>query len=150
MLVSEAMTHNVRLVTSEHSISDAAWIMADSAIGALPVGDNERLVGMITDRDIAVRAVAQGLPPETKVGDVMSREVKYCFEDDELSQVANTIGDLNLHRLPVLNRSKRLVGIVSLADIAAARAQDEPDAADETLPERGARLDRLTNSSGSD
>lgn len=139
MLVSRAMTHNVRLVTSDHSISDAAWIMADCAVGALPVGDNDRLVGMITDRDITVRAVAQGLPPDTRVGDVMSREVKYCFDDDEVSQVEHTIGDLHIHRLPVLNRSKRLVGIVSLADIAIAREQDAADAADEALSESLAR-----------
>lgn len=146
MLVSRAMTHNVRLVTSEQSISDAAWIMADCAIGVLPVGDDDRLVGMITDRDITVRAVAQGLPPETRVGDVMSPEVTYCFDDDEVSQVEHIIGELHIHRLPVLNRSKHLVGIVSLADIAAAREQDEGNAAHVTLSER---MERLA-SSGSD
>ena len=73
---------------------------------------------MITDRDIAIRAVAQGKSPETKVRDVMSHEVKYCFEDEELDHVARNMGDIQVHRLPVLNRDKRLVGIVSLADVA--------------------------------
>ncbi len=131
MLVSRAMTHNVRFVTPEHSISEAAWIMADCDIDALPVGDSDRLVGMITDRDITVRAVAQGLSPETRVGDVMSPEVKYCFDDEEVSQVERTIGDLHIHLLPVLDRSEHLVGIVSLADIAAAREQNEADESDE-------------------
>jgi len=139
MLVSKAMTLNVRLISSEHSISDAAWIMNNCGIGALPVGENDRLVGMITDRDIAVRAVAQGLPPETKVRAVMSPDVKYCFDDDEISHVAHTIDDLHIHRLPVLNHGKHLVGIISLADIAAAKERTGTDMPDEKLVERLAK-----------
>ncbi len=124
MQVSKAMTRDVRIANPDHSICDVARIMADCNVGALPVGDKDRLVGMITDRDIAVRAVAQGLPPDTKVREVMSPEVKYCFEDEEISHVVHNIGDLQVHRLPVLSRGKRLVGIVSLADIAASEGAD--------------------------
>lgn len=130
MQVSKAMTRDVRIANPDQSICDVARIMADNDVGALPVGEKDRLVGMITDRDIAVRAVAQGMPPETKVRAVMSPEVKYCFEDEELSHVVHNIGDLQIHRLPVLSRSKRLVGIVSLADIA---ATEGPDAAGEAV-----------------
>lgn len=119
MKVSQAMSSNVRIADPNQSICDVARIMADYDVGALPVGENDRLVGMITDRDIAVRAVAQGLSPETKVRDVTSEEVMYCFEDEEISHVAQNIGDIQVHRLPVLDRNKRLVGIVSMADIAA-------------------------------
>ena len=130
MQVSKAMSRNVRIANPDHSICDVARIMADADVGALPVGDKDRLVGMITDRDIAIRAVAQGLPPETKVREVMSQDVKYCFEDEEISHVVDNIGDIQVHRLPVLSRAKRLVGIVSLADIA---ASEGPDAAGEAV-----------------
>jgi CBS domain-containing protein len=118
MQVSQAMTRNVQVASPDQSISDVARIMADCDIGSLPVGDHDRLVGMITDRDIAVRAVAKGRSSDTKVREVMSSDIMYCFEDEEISDVAHNIGDIQVHRLPVLNRDKRLVGIVSLADIA--------------------------------
>ena len=82
------------------------------------MGENDRLVGMITDRDIAVRGVAAGMGPQAKVGDVMNLEVKYCFEDQEVDEVLRNMGELQVRRLPVLNRDKRLVGIVSLSDLA--------------------------------
>src|SRR5690606_15169161 len=97
--------------------------------GAMPVGDNERLIGMITDRDIAVRAVATGMGPDAKIRDVMSTEVKYCFEDEEIEDVLENMGDLQVRRLPVLNRDKRLVGIVSLGDLAANGETEEAGAA---------------------
>jgi IMP dehydrogenase len=118
MQVREAMTSDVKLVDSHQSIQDAARMMAECNVGSLPVGDNGRLVGMITDRDIAIRAVAAGKAANTQVGQVMSKEVKYCFDDEDVSHVAQNMGDIQLHRLVVLNRDKRLVGIVALADIA--------------------------------
>jgi len=118
MRVNEAMTRDVRIASPEQSIRDAACAMADIDAGALPVGENDRLVGMITDRDIAVRAVAQGLSPETAIRDVMSQEVLYCFEDEDLDAVARNMSDVKVRRLPVLDRGKRLVGIVSLGDLA--------------------------------
>lgn len=118
MRVSEAMTRDVRVATPGQSIRDVAKIMAEIDAGSMPVGENDRLVGMITDRDIAIRAVAHGKGPETPVRDVMSKEVKYCFEDEDLEHVAKNMGDIQVRRLPVVNRDKRLVGIVSLGDIA--------------------------------
>ena len=118
MRVSEAMTRDVRLAQPGQTIRDAARIMADIDAGAVPVSENDRLVGMITDRDIAVRAIAQGKGPDTPVREVMSQEVKYCFDDEELDHVAKNMGDIRVRRLPVVNREQRLVGIVSLGDVA--------------------------------
>ena len=118
MRVSEAMTRDVRVATPGQSIRDVAKMMAEIDAGAMPVGENDRLVGMVTDRDIAIRAVAQGKGPDTPVREVMSSEVKYCFEDEDLEHVAKNMGDIQLRRLPVVNREKRLVGIVALGDVA--------------------------------
>jgi CBS domain-containing protein len=118
MNVSEAMTPEVRLVRPEQTIREAARLMSELDIGALPVHENDRLVGMLTDRDIAVRAVADGLNPDTPIREVMSAEIMYCFEDQPIEEVAENMSEQRLRRLPVLNRSKRLVGILSLADIA--------------------------------
>jgi CBS domain-containing protein len=118
MRVSEAMTRDVRVASPGQSIRDVAKIMAEIDAGSVPVGENDRLVGMITDRDIAIRAVAAGKGPDTPVRDVMSKEVKYCYDDEDLEHVAKNMGDIKVRRLPVVNRDKRLVGIVSLADIA--------------------------------
>ena len=118
MRVSEAMSRDVRIATPDQTICEAACIMSEIDVGALPVGENDRLVGMITDRDIAVRAVAADKPPSTKVRDVMSREVLYCYEDQDLDELAINMGDEQVRRMPVVNRDKRLVGIVSLGDLA--------------------------------
>ena len=118
MRVSEAMSRDVRIATPGQSIRDAARIMAEIDSGAMPVGENDRLVGMITDRDIAVRAVAAGKGPDTPVREVMSPEVKYCFEDEDMEHVARNMAEIKVRRLPVMNRDKRLVGILSLGDVA--------------------------------
>ncbi len=118
MRVKEAMTRDVRLCTPGSSIRECAKMMAEIDAGVLPVGENDRLIGMITDRDIAIRAVAAGKGPDTPVRDVMSKEVKYCFEDDELDHVAKNMGSIRVRRLPVVNRDKRLVGILSVGDLA--------------------------------
>ena len=124
MRVSEAMTREVRVASPGQSIRDVARMMAESDAGAMPVGDNDRLVGMITDRDIAIRAVAQGKGPDTPVRDVMSTEqVLYCYEDEELDHVAKNMSQQQVRRLPVVNREKRLVGIVSLGNIAQAESR---------------------------
>jgi CBS domain-containing protein len=117
MKVSKYMTRNVQLVTPTQSIRDAAKIMAELDAGALPVQQDDRLVGMITDRDIAVRAIAEGKSPDTPVRDVMSEEVLYCFDDQEVKEIARNMGDVKVRRLPVVNRDKRLVGIISLSDL---------------------------------
>jgi CBS domain-containing protein len=118
MKVSKLMTRDVQLVTPTQTLRDAARMMAELDAGALPVQDDDRLVGMITDRDIVVRAVAQGKSPDTPVRDVMSREVLYCFDDQEIKDIARNMGEVKVRRLPVVNRDKRLVGIVSLGDLA--------------------------------
>jgi CBS domain-containing protein len=119
MKVSDVMTRDVELVSPDDTTQTAARIMKDIGAGALPLGENDRLVGMITDRDIAVRAVAEGMAPDrTKARDVMTPEVRYVFEDEDVAGVAGKMGEWQVRRLPVLNRDKRLVGIVSLGDLA--------------------------------
>jgi CBS domain-containing protein len=116
--VSEAMTRDVRLTTPDETIQKAARLMASLDAGVLPVGENDRLVGMITDRDIAIRGVAQGKGPRTKVREVMTADVKYCFDDQDVEEVTRNMADIQVRRLPVVNHDKRLVGILSLSDIA--------------------------------
>lgn len=120
--VSEAMSRDVRIANPDEPISEVAKVMAEIDAGALPVGDNDRLVGMITDRDIALRAVAARKGPDTPVREVMSTEVKYCFEDEDLDHVVANMSEIRVRRLPVVNREKRLVGIVSLGDVAIAES----------------------------
>ena len=115
MKVLEMMTDSVELISPDETIGDAARKMSELDVGALPVGDGDKLVGMITDRDITVRAVAKGLDPETKIRTVMTKDVKYCFEHDEIDDIAQNMADIQVRRLPVLNQNKR---IVSLADLA--------------------------------
>jgi CBS domain-containing protein len=118
MRVSDAMTRDVRVASPGQTIRDVAKLMDEIDAGSVPVGENDRLIGMITDRDIAVRAVAAGKGPETPVRDVMSSDVKYCYEDEDLDHVAKNMADIKVRRLPVVSREKRLVGIVSLGDLA--------------------------------
>ncbi len=118
MKVSDIMTRDVRLLSPEQTIREAASLMAEIDAGAVPVGEDDRLIGMITDRDIVIRAVAQGKSPAKKVGDVMSKELLYCFENDDLEDVARNMARAQVRRLPVLNSHKRLVGIISLGDLA--------------------------------
>ena len=119
MKVSEIMTREVETVTPDTTIQEAAKLMARVDAGALPILDNGRLSGIITDRDIAVRAVGEGRnPASTKVRDIMSGQVKHVTEDDDVEEVADTMADLQVRRLPVVNREQRVVGIVSLGDIA--------------------------------
>ena len=128
MNVSACMSNDVRLASPDETIAEAAQAMKDIDAGVLPVGENDRLVGMITDRDIAIRAVAAGLGPDTPVRQVMSKEVCYCFDDEALDDVAMQMADLQVRRLPVLNRDKRLVGIITLGDLAQT-GEEHPSAA---------------------
>jgi len=118
MKVSDKMTRNVRVVSPDDTVQQAARNMAECDAGALPVSQGDRLVGMVTDRDIAVRGVAQGKGLDAKVSEVMTPDVKYCFEDEDLDDVAHNMGEQQVRRLPVMSRDKKLVGIVSLGDIA--------------------------------
>jgi CBS domain-containing protein len=125
MKISECMTRDVELASPDMSLRDAARLMARCDAGALPVGENDRLVGMLTDRDIAIRAVADGKGPDAKVRDAMSTDVRWCYEDDDAEDALEMMGEQQVRRLPVLSHEKRLVGIVSLGDIAGgAKAQE--------------------------
>src|SRR5262249_9696431 len=118
MKISQMMTHDVRLARPDQTVEQAASLMAEMDVGVLPVGDDDRLIGMITDRDIAVRCVAKGKGPDTRVREIMSEEVKYCFADQDIEEVASNMAEIQVRRLPVVDRNKRLVGIVSLGDMA--------------------------------
>jgi CBS domain-containing protein len=118
MRVSEAMTRQVRICTPGQSIREVAKTMAEIDAGAMPVGENDRLIGMITDRDIAIRGVALGKGPDTPVREIMSEHVEYCYDDEDLDRVAEGMARVRVRRLPVVNREKRLVGILSLGDVA--------------------------------
>jgi len=129
MKVSEVMTQDVRLIEPTQTIRDAARLMAEMDAGIMPVREGDRLVGMITDRDIAVRAVAEGKGPDTPIRDVMTQDVKYCYEDDDTHDVARNMADIQVRRLPVLSRDKRLVGIISLGDMAMSDSSERVGAA---------------------
>jgi len=117
MKVNKVMTRDVRLLKPGQTIGEAAMLMAEVDSGALPVSDNDRLVGMITDRDIVIRGLAKGKSADTKVAEIMSKEVLYCFDTDEVEDAARNMGKARVRRLPVLNKDKQLVGIVSLGDL---------------------------------
>jgi len=118
MQVSEVMSTNVKIASPDDTLQRIAQSMAELDAGVMPVGANDRLIGMITDRDIVIRAVSRGLSPEsTTVREVMSVEVHFCYADDDVDEVAQNMADWRVRRLPVLDLDKRLVGIVSLGDI---------------------------------
>ncbi|SMF73124.1 CBS domain-containing protein [Xaviernesmea oryzae] len=122
MKVSEIMSRDVQIANPQQTIAEIARKMADQEIGFMPVGDGDRLVGFITDRDMVVRGLADGLAGDAKVREVMTRDVKYCFEDDDVDDVARNMGQVQVRRLPVVNRDKRLTGVISLGDAALAEA----------------------------
>lgn len=132
MRIEEIMTAHVCLVRPDQTVEEAAKIMLQEDLGFLPVGDDDRLLGILTDRDITVRVIAEGRDGRARVGDVMSKDVRYCFADQSVDEVVANLGDIQVRRLPVISREKRLVGIVSLAD--AARKHD-PEAAGAALNE---------------
>lgn len=122
MIVRDCMTTKVELVTPDMNVAEAAKKMRDGDFGILPVQKNDRLVGMLTDRDIAVRCVAEGGDSKSiHVGEIMTDKVLYCYEDQNLNEVVKNLGDNQIRRLPVLNRNKRLVGILSLGDMTHSR-----------------------------
>lgn len=127
MQVKEVMTRGVECVRPNDSISAAAKRMKELDIGALPVcGDDDRMAGMITDRDITIRATAGSCDPlSTSVRDVMTPGIVYVFEDQDVTEAANLMKENRVRRLPVLQRDKRLVGIVSLGDLAVDTGDDE-------------------------
>lgn len=117
--VSQAMTRGVRTIAPHDTLVAAAQAMEELDIGALPVCDGDRLVGMLTDRDIVIRAVAQSCAIEdTKVADVMTEDTVCCFEDQSIDEVQEQMSDSQIRRVPVVDREKHLVGMLSLGDLA--------------------------------
>lgn len=139
--VKDVMTSGVRTLSPRDTVALAAQAMEELDIGAVPVCDGQRIVGMVTDRDIVVRGVAQELPASTPLEDVMSADVEWVFEDEDLVQVAAKMQQCQIRRLPVVDRDRRLVGILSLGDLAAkGHARQAGDAlADISEPARPTR-----------
>jgi len=126
MNVDSVMTREVAVVSPTDSVRAAADVLKRLNIGSAPVCNGRSLVGMITDRDIAVRAVAYGRDPvNTPVEQVMTRDVIYCFDDQDVQEVADAMAASQVRRMPILNRQHELVGIVSLGDLAVDLADDE-------------------------
>jgi CBS domain-containing protein len=125
MLLRDMMTINIEDISADATLMQAAEKMKLLDIGAIPVRENDRLVGMITDRDIAVRAVAEGRDPKKMpVRDAMSREIWFCYEDQSVESAAKLMEEKQIRRLPIFDRSERAIGMVSLGDLAV-RNQDD-------------------------
>lgn len=134
MELREIMTRNVEVVSGEASLRDAAVKMKNLDVGLIPVCDGNRLQGMLTDRDITIRATADGRDPNaTKVTEVMSTDLAYCLEGQEIEEAVSLMAARQIRRLPIVNEDKQLVGIVSLGDLAV-HARDH-DLAGQTLQE---------------
>jgi CBS domain-containing protein len=126
MKISEVMTRHVEIVEPEATLKDAAQLMDDQDVGALPVCDNDRLVGIITDRDIIVRAVSAGVDPNrSRVADSMTSPILYCFDDQDSDEVRHMMEEKKVRRLPVLDRSRRMIGIVSQSDLVLGHSEHE-------------------------
>lgn len=118
ILIKDVMSPAFQLISPDDTIQKAAQIMRDKDIGFLPVAANDKIIGTLTDRDIAIRVVAEGKDIQTsKVRDYMSHHVYYCYDDQTINEVCRNMGEMKVSRFPVVNRSKRLVGIVSYADL---------------------------------
>jgi len=120
--IREIMSRDVKVMNPSSTIRQAAEQMKSLDVGAVPVCDGQKLIGMITDRDIAVRTVAEGKDPaQTKVSDIMSGDVVWCFEDASPQEVAAKMAEHQVRRIPIVSREKKLVGIVALADLASSQ-----------------------------
>jgi CBS domain-containing protein len=117
-LLKDVMSRDVKVINPDMTIQAAAALMRDEGFGMMPVGENDRMIGAISDRDIAVRAVSEGRDGNTTVRDVMSEGVAWAYENDTVERGASIMSENQVRRLPVVNRDKRLVGIVSLGDFA--------------------------------
>lgn len=140
--ISQVMTRDVRVLSPDDTLQRAAQTMDELNVGAVPVCDGSRLVGMITDRDIAVRAVSAAMPADsTRVSEVMTDQVHWCFEDQDVDEVMNQMRDVQIRRVPVVDHDKKLVGIVSLGDLATKSGADVEgtleDISEPSEPDRG-------------
>jgi CBS domain-containing protein len=130
MKIADVMTRDVRVIQPDRTVRDAARLMDELNVGSLPVCDGRRLIGMITDRDITVRSTAAGMPPDRhSVREIMTDEVEWCYDDDDVDEIVEIMGRRQIRRIPVVNHQKRLVGIVALGDL----AEDSEDQAERAL-----------------
>lgn len=119
MKVRDVMSGDVKTIAAASTLQEAAELMKRHDIGSVPVAEDDRLVGMVTDRDLVIRALAEGIPADTEVRSVMTGQVMYCYDDQELAEAVRTMAGLEIRRLPVVDRDKRLVGVLSLSNVAA-------------------------------
>ena len=126
--LKDLMSRDVKVISPDLTIREAARTMSDGDFGMLPVGEKDRMIGAISDRDIAIRAVAEGTGPDTKVREIMSTNVYWAYDDDTVEHAAKLMSDHQVRRLPVVNHDKRLVGIVALGDFAVDSSDIKPAA----------------------
>ena len=126
--LKDLMSRDVKVISPDMTIRDAARKMRDGDFGMMPVGEDDRLIGTISDRDIAIRAVAEGKDAATSVRDVMSEGVAWAYEDDSVEEATKIMSERQVRRLPVVDRNKRLVGIVALGDFAVESSEIRPAA----------------------
>ena len=126
--LKDLMSRDVKVISPDMTIRDAAKKMRDGDFGMMPVGEDDRLIGTISDRDIAIRAVAEGKDAATSVRDVMSEGVAWAYEDDSVEEATKIMSERQVRRLPVVDRNKRLVGIVALGDFAVESSEIRPAA----------------------
>ena len=141
MQLNRIMTVYVEAIAPKRSIQEAAEQMRSLDVGVLPVCDGDRLVGILTDRDLAVRAVADGRDPKsTPIEEIMTRQVVYCFEDQDIEEAERVMEKNQIRRLPVLHRDKRIVGIVSLGDLAVKNDENRAGVTLERVSEHSQRV----------
>lgn len=116
--IKDVMSEGVKILDPEATLKDAARQMRDGNFGLMPVGENDRLIGTVSDRDIVIRGVAEGMDANTKVRDVMSEKVMWAYEDDSVEKACQIMSENQIRRLPIVDANKRLVGIVALGDLA--------------------------------
>lgn len=126
--LSEVMSRDVQVISPEMTIMEAARTMGNGDFGMMPVGENDRMIGAISDRDIAIRAVAEGKGPSTKVREIMSAGICWAYDDDTVERAVKLMSEHQVRRLPVVDRDKRLVGIVALGDFAVDKSEIQPAA----------------------
>lgn len=124
--IKDVMSRDVQVISPDAPIAEAAKRMRDGDFGMMPVGENDRLVGAISDRDIVVRGLAEGRDGQAKVRDVMSDRVRWAYEDETVERAALMMAQYQIRRLPVINHDKRLVGILALADVAVKERKTKP------------------------
>lgn len=124
----DVMSRDVQVIGPDETIQEAARRMREGDFGMMPVGENDRMIGAVSDRDIAIRAIADGKDPRTKVREVMSQGIAWAYEDDTVDKAAKIMSEHQIRRLPVVNRDKRLVGIVALGDFAVDQRELQPAA----------------------